>query len=138
MRKVILTLFMLIAIASCKNETEHKSETTTKQEKNMTKDAEMTLIGKTLEYNYGKAIYHVTFNTAKNLHWKCIAGDEKGKEADETYVEQRLNGHTFFISWVEADGLGVSQVVNLKDLKVNCYLKIEKDIIPLSGTIAVK
>lgn len=42
------------------------------------------LTGKTFEYNYGDTIYHINFKSEDTLHWHCVEGDEKGKEADET------------------------------------------------------
>ncbi|MCG3683513.1 hypothetical protein [Aliarcobacter butzleri] len=40
--------------------------------------------------------------------------------------------NVYFVSWVEADGLGANVVLNLKDKKVNAFL-----IIPLSGTVTI-
>lgn len=132
MMRHILIAIMMLAFVACESEATEKENTQTKEK--MTSEV-INLTGKTLEYNYGDYIYHLNFKTDDTLHWKCVEGDEKGKEADETYTTQRLNDHTLFISWVEADGLGVSQVVNLKENTINCYLKIDREIIPLSGTI---
>lgn len=126
-----LALIVLFTVVSCKNE----AEKVTKKAVETVMEKPINLAGKKLEYNYGDYIYHLDFKTDTTLYWKCVEGDEKGKEADETYKTQRLNNHTLFVSWVEADGLGVSQVINLKDYKINCYLKIDKEIIPLNGTI---
>lgn len=137
MKKLIVALLALTVFTSCKNETETAQKPTIQLETKAetVKEEPINLVGKKLEYNYGSYIYHLHFKTEDKLHWKCVEGDEKGKEADETYATQRLNNHTFFVSWIEADGLGVSQVINLKDHTINCYLKIDKDIVPLSGTI---
>ena len=129
----VITFSLVLVSCNAKTEEKHVENKETQQKEIVEKI--INLQGKTLEYNYGETLYQLSFNTDKDLHWKCILGDEKGREADETYEVQRLNDHTFFISWIESDGLGVSQVINLKDYKVNCYLKIDKDIIPLSGTI---
>ncbi len=40
-----------------------------------------------------------------------------------------------FIAWVEADGLGVSQVLDLKTNKVYSYLKIDQELVALEGMI---
>lgn len=132
MKKTIFLIMILSLVISCKNET--RETQTSKNEKQMTEKT-ITLSGKKLEYNYGEYMYQLDFKSDKTLHWKCIKGDEIGKEADETYFTQRLNNNTFFVSWIEADGLGVSQVINLKDNTIKCFLKIEKEIVPLSGTI---
>lgn len=137
MKNTIFAIMILTTIISCKNETkkiETKNTEITQMEKNSSEKI-ISLSGKTLEYNYGDYVYELNFKSENKLHWKCLKGDEKGKEADETYYTQRLNNYTLFISWIEQDGLGVSQVINLKDNTINCFLKIDKEIIPLNGTI---
>lgn len=134
MKNAILAIMILTSIISCKNKNETKNTETTQDEKKSTEEM-VTLSGKTFEYNYGDHVYEVNFKSGDKLHWKCIKGDDKGKEADETYATQRLNNYTFFISWIEQDGLGVSQVINLNDNTVKTFLRIEKEIIPLTGTI---
>lgn len=49
----------------------------------------------------------------------------------------QLNDDTFFISWIEADDTGVSQVLNLDEMSIHCFLKIESDCIALSGDVKV-
>lgn len=95
------------------------------------------LTGKTFEYNYGDTIYHINFKSEETLHWHCVEGDEQGKEADETYYVHKLNDNTFFISWIEADDTGVSQVLNLDEMSIHCFLKIGTDCIALSGNVKV-
>lgn len=131
---LLIAVGILFAATACENEGPKEAlVAATETKKEMEKQIE--LVGKSLEYNYGEDVYQLQFQSDTSLHWKCVQGDEAGKEADETYATQRLNKHSFFVSWVEADGLGVSQVINLKDMTINCYLKIDRDIIPLSGTI---
>lgn len=134
MYKTLLFSIVLMVAMSCQ-ETKTVSPTKTTETKSASMSKPMTLTGKKVEYNYGDYIYHLDFISEDQLRWECVEGDEKGKSDTEKYATQRLNDHTFFLSWVEADGLGVSQVLNMKDMKINCYLKIDKDIIPLSGTV---
>lgn len=98
-------------------------------------DTSNKLIGKTFEYNYGDVIYHINFKSNNTLHWKAIKGEEEGREDDETYSLQQLSSTTYFIAWIEKDGLGVSQIINLKDKKINSFLKIDKEIISLTGSM---
>lgn len=96
---------------------------------------EEEIIGETFQYDYGENIYVVNFLDDKSLRWECVKGDELGKQATETYIMQHLGEKRFFISWIEADGLGVSQVLDLNDKTIHSFLKIEKSIIPLSGSV---
>ncbi len=122
---LLVSIFFILSSCTSNNNTNQNEETTD----------EINLEGKTLEYNYGNTIYQVSFKSSNQLHWKCIKGDELGQEADETYFTHRLNSYSFFISWVEANDIGVSQVINLNENVVNCFLKIDKEVISLSGTI---
>ncbi|PKH51908.1 hypothetical protein CXF68_14965 [Tenacibaculum sp. Bg11-29] len=128
MKNAIFAIMILIINISCEN-----AEIT--QEEKSISEKIISLSGKTLEYNYGNSVYELNFKSENKLHWKCVKGDEKGEEADETYSTQRLNNYTLFVSWIEQGGLGVSQVINLKENTINSFLKIDKEIIPLSGTI---
>jgi len=115
-------LALLLSFGGCTNETTEKSEP-------------LSIVGKIFEYDYGHATYRVQYKSADTLHWKAIKGEEIGKESDETYVLQQLNPYTFFLSWIEEDGLGATVVLNLKEKKINAFLKIDAEIVPLSGTV---
>lgn len=56
------------------------------------------------------------------MHWATIENGEATGEGDEELTYQRLNGHQFFLSWIEADGSSVSQVVDLKGFTVTAFL----------------
>ncbi|MFV7789991.1 phenolic acid decarboxylase [Aliarcobacter lanthieri] len=101
-----------------------------------TKD-EVSLVGKIFEYHYGTASYRVEYKSDDVLHWKAIKGEETGRESDEAYKIQKLGENVYFVSWVEADGLSANIVLNLKEKKVNTFLKIDKEIIPLSGIVNI-
>lgn len=80
------------------------------------------LIGKTVEYRYGESVYHVTFDSDSTLHWEAIAGDEKGVVEQETYVAEFIKPGLLFISWGEANGINVSQVLDFNEGKVYNHL----------------
>lgn len=115
-------LALLLSFGGCTNKTTDKSEP-------------LSIVGKTFEYDYGDSAYRVEYKSASILHWKAIKGEEIGRESDETYVLQQLNPYTFFLSWIEKDGLGASVVLNLKEKKINAFLKIDAEIVSLSGIV---
>ncbi|WP_158837900.1 MoaF-related domain-containing protein [Polaribacter sp. L3A8] len=134
MKNIVFAIMMLTTIISCKKHNGNENNQTV-VDKNMSQEKVISVTGKTFEYNYGDSVYEVHFKSENILHWKCIKGEEKDREEDENYSKQRLNNYTLFLSWIEKDGLGVSQVVNLKKNSVNTFLTIQKEIIPISGTI---
>jgi len=134
MKNTVLIILVLITILSCKNQNNTNDIGIIQDEKNRFIEID-SLYGKTLEYNYGDHVYEVNFISENELYWKCIKGNEKGKEATDTYSALRLDNYTLFVSWVENDGLGVSQVINLQNNTVKTFLKINKEIVPLIGTV---
>jgi hypothetical protein len=72
------------------------------------------LIGKTIEYQYGENIYHVTIDSDSLMHWEAMAGAEKGAFENETYIIEAINDGSLFITWGEANGIGVAQVLDFE------------------------
>ena len=95
------------------------------------------LIGKTIEYRYGKSVYHVTFDNDSEMHWEAISGDETGVKEKETYKLHVLDDQTVFITWGEANGIGVSQVLDFKKGIVYNHLLRGRDVDIMTGEIAI-
>ncbi len=98
-------------------------------------DAAKQLVGKTYEYNYGVDTYLVHFKSDKVLHWRGIAGGDKGNQADENYRIQKISDQVFFIAWIEKSGWKVAQILDFNTMRVNCYWFLEGQLIPVNGTI---
>lgn len=82
------------------------------------------LIGKTIEVRYGEDIYHVTIDTDSTMHWEAVAGAEKGVKENETYVIESIDDTRMFITWSEANGIGVAQILDFeKGIVYNHLLK---------------
>lgn len=81
-----------------------------------------SLVGKTVEYRYGESVYYVTFDCDSTLHWEAMAGDEIGTRENETYVAEWIEPQKLFITWGEANGIGVSQVLDFNQGKVHNHL----------------
>jgi len=117
MKKSIFIL-ALVAFISCHNKENVHSHSPGRETDEAISKNEMEkplhLVGKTIEYRYGESIYHVTIDTETELHWEAMTGDEKGMKEDETYKLHRLDGQTIFITWGEANGIGVSQILDFK------------------------
>lgn len=75
------------------------------------------------------------FNSDTALHWECITGEEKIRSAHETVVHVIMRPDVDFLSWTEADGLVVTQVVDFGAMTVHAVLVIGKERISLNGTV---
>lgn len=106
--KYLLIIFLLL---SCNS-----------SEKNQNVITPKNIIGKTIEYAYGESIYHVTFDSDSTMHWQAMAGDEKGAYENETYFMESIGDNKIFITWDEANGIGVAQVLDFKEGKVYNHL----------------
>lgn len=86
-------------------------------------------------YNNDTVEYAVRFDTDTALHWECLKGDDKGRSANETATRLIVRPDVHFISWTEADGLVVAQVVDFQHMTVNTVLVIKGERIILTGTV---
>jgi hypothetical protein len=98
---------------------------------------EQALIGKTIEYRYGENIYHVLLDTDSTLHWEAKAGDEIGARESETYVAEWIDPQKLFITWGEANGIGVSQVLDFERGQVYNHLLRGREATMGTGEIRI-
>ncbi len=113
---------MLVLLASCSTSTQEQSP---------------SLIGKTVEYRYGESVYHVTFDSDSTIHWEAVAGEETGTKENETYVAEWIAPQKLFISWGEANGIGVSQVLNFEKGRVHNHLLRGRNVSLGEGAIRI-
>ena len=117
-------LLIIVLLASCKNLEKSQKEFTPRD-----------LIGKTIEYRYGESIYHVTSDSDSTMHWQAMAGDEKGAYENETYFMESIGDNKIFITWDEANGIGVAQVLDFNEGKVYNHLLQDRKLRNGYGTI---
>lgn len=86
-------------------------------------------------YNDGETKYAVRFDSDTALHWECITGEEKGRSAHETVTRVVIRPDVHFLSWTEADGLVVVQVVDFAAMTVNAVLVVGGERIVLNGSV---
>ena len=86
-------------------------------------------------YNGSETEYAVRFDSDSALHWECITGDEKGRAADEIVSRSVIRPDVHLLSWIEADGLVVTQVVDFASMTVHAVLIVGGERILLNGTI---
>ena len=127
---------LLTTIYSCKNETTAVSEDAAEDTTVVSMTAK-DLIGKTIEYRYGEDIYHVTLDTDSTMHWEAMAGAEKGIKENETYFMEAIDDNKMFITWDEANGIAVAQVLDFEKGIVYNHLMINRALRNGTGEISV-
>ena len=75
-----------------------------------------TLIGKMFDIEYAsehsKDTYRFQVLDESKIAWKRIAGTNVGQGDTEDYVITQLDDQKLLITWIEADGLGLSNVLD--------------------------
>jgi len=90
----------------------------------------------TFLYRYeGGPSYRVTAPDNDTVHWLCVEGDEAGREATEQVTRLVVSDDVHLLSWVEADGLVVTQALNYAAASVHCVLVAGAERIVLQGSI---
>ena len=77
-----------------------------------------SLIGRTFDIVYdseqSKDTYRFEVQSESKIKWERISGNDVGKGDTEDYVITQLDPEKILITWIEADGLGLSNVLNFK------------------------
>ncbi|RFS13716.1 MoaF-related domain-containing protein [Emticicia sp. C21] len=118
MNKILLLIGSIVFLSSCVGKGE---------EIPLIKTGKLE-VGQTYVYDYGDALYEVKCLTDSTLRWECVFGEEKGRQETDRYYQKELEGNSVFVTWAEADGIGVSQVIDFNKNKVQSYLLIDKKI----------
>jgi phenolic acid decarboxylase len=87
-------------------------------------------------YKYeGGTTYRVTVDDGEFMSWVCIEGSEKGANGIEKPERFKVADKIYFATWVEKTGIYVSQVINLKTMKVYSTIIDGKERYVLAGKI---
>ena len=136
-----LTVLLLITIIGCTPIQQNNQIQDTAEFGGIKKNAKVytlaDLTGKTIEYRYGESIYHVTIDTDSTMHWEAMAGDEEGAKYEEKFKWHQLDEHRVFITWGEANGIGVSQVLDFESATVYNHLLRGRNISIGTGQVSI-
>lgn len=81
-----------------------------------------TLIGKTLALDYGSMRAEVYYGQ-DTLRWTTYSNEGKSVDkGDELAAYEALGADRFLVTWQEADGTAVSQIVDLRELTVLAHI----------------
>ena len=130
---LIVVIFMVIVIWACKD----GSQTQALVEKESVQMELSSLFGKTIEYRYGDDVYHVILDDESNMHWRAVAGGEEGVHEKENYRSEFIDDMKLFITWGEANGIGVSQILDFENKVVHNHLLRGRDISIGKGEISI-
>ena len=93
------------------------------------------LAGRTIRFEYESETYQVEVLDSTSLRWVQLKGPDEGKGATETYVQSQLSEETTLVTWVEADGLGLSNALNFTDMTVTTHANMGREVFVNTGVL---
>lgn len=120
MKKIAFIILTTSILAACNNSSKNKAETSS-EDITQTTSEDFSIIGKKGLLVYPDFKAEVNYLSDSTLHWKTTSPDGKVNEADEKVFYKQLNDHQFFLNWIEADGVSISQVIDTKAQTVTAF-----------------
>ena len=87
-------------------------------------EKQLSIVGSKFTFDYGDSAYEISIRSETKLHWKLVKGQYDGPQEDtETYYLSRIAPGILFVSWVEASGLGLYNVLNFNDSTLTTHAR---------------
>lgn len=102
----------------------------------------MTLTGKRLRFKYRSGLEVAGIYEAGSVAWEAFTGPAQGSKGTERTHAAEIAPGIHFVSWVEASGTTVSQVIDLNALAVWCFVTYDtgsgREAMLDSGSVVVE
>lgn len=85
------------------------------------KRKDFVLLGRKAIIDYGHFKVQAEYFANNTFHWKTTFPTGQLREDDEKLSYKKLSDEQHFLSWIEKDGLTVSQVINTKEKTVSSF-----------------
>ncbi|HEY4366305.1 MAG TPA: phenolic acid decarboxylase [Steroidobacteraceae bacterium] len=86
----------------------------------------MNFVGKTIEIRYSSGLeVRARYDSTTAMTWEALSGPAKGRQGTEIIAAAEVAADVYFISWIEASGTSVSNVVDLGARTVHAYVTFQ-------------
>ena len=86
----------------------------------------MSFIGKEIIIRYESGLeVKAHYKSATELAWEAMTGPSKGTSGDETIYSSEVAPNVFFISWLENNGVSVSNVLDLNNRRMTAFVTFD-------------
>ena len=86
----------------------------------------MNFIGRKIVIRYESGLeVKAHYKSATELIWEALTGPSKGASGIETIYTSEVAPGVFFISWLENNGVSVSNVLDLNNSRVTAFMTFE-------------
>ena len=86
-------------------------------------------------FTYRTETYLIEVLSDDRLRWTREAGDDIGKTDEESYVASFPRDGQELLTWVEADGLGLSNLLDWDAGTVTTHAKVGRDVFENPGKL---
>lgn len=95
----------------------------------------MTLTHQNFRFTYRTETYRIDVLNDTRLRWTCEAGDNTGNSDEETYIASFPRPGQEMLTWVEADGLALSNLLDWSEGRVTTHSKMGREIFENPGKL---
>lgn len=95
------------------------------------------IIGMSFGFIYSDETYLIEILSTDALRWTRTAGKNTGQGDTEQYVFSSLAEDIFMLTWIEAEGPGLSNVLRLTDNTLITHANIGRDVFTNLGKLTV-
>jgi phenolic acid decarboxylase len=86
----------------------------------------MNFIGKRIIIRYESGLeVKAHYKSATELAWEALTGPSKGTSGNETIYSSEVAPNVFFISWLENNGVSVSNVLDLNNRRAPGFVTFD-------------
>ena len=95
------------------------------------------LIGRSLRFTYSDETYLIEVLNEAQIKWTRTVGASVGQGDTEAYVYSKLSASIGVITWIEADGLGLSNALNFAEKSVTTHANMGREVFENRGDLEV-
>ncbi len=86
----------------------------------------MNFIGRKIVIRYESGLeVKAHYKSATELTWEALTGPSKGTSGNETIHASEVAPNVFFISWLENNGVSVSNVLDLNNSRMTAFVTFD-------------
>jgi phenolic acid decarboxylase len=88
----------------------------------------MNFIGRKILIRYESGLeVKAHYKGATELSWEALTGPSKGASGSETIYASEVAPDVFFISWLENNGVSVSNVLDLNNSRMTAFVTFDTE-----------
>ena len=96
------------------------------------------LVGKEFGFEYTSETYVIQVMDGETLNWTQSKGPNQGNGDTERYNLSNASDTLMMISWVEVDGLGLTNLLDMGNMTLTTHASMGRDVFVNRGKLAIR